>query len=165
MAMSDKEFYISLSRVLDTSIPTVKKYWEGFVEAIIRNVYFNEECHLPGLGEIRVKHIDAYEQKQKSGNGDYVYYKVPEHNKPYFEPCDNFVNDINMGGVTKAYRKRVKANKMTKHDLARIAKAQAYERLKNVTDEDKKKADANFLELLAQKKAEHEERNETNRTD
>lgn len=162
--MNDKEFYNSVARVMDVSAQTVKKYWEGFCEAIVRNVYFNEDCLLPGVGRITVTHVDEYEQKHIEG-GKTVYYKVPEHNKPVFKATENFVNDINMGGVTPAYRRRVKANKLNKHDYARIAKAEMYERLKNVSTEDKKKAEDKFRDLLAQKKAEHEERNETDRTD
>ena len=165
MAMTDREFYMSASRILDCSPQTVQKYWEGIAEAIVRNVYFLEECKLPGIGILRVRHFDAYAQKQTSPSGGVVVYQVPEHNTPHFTPSDNFVNDINMGGVTKQYRRRVKANKLTKHDLARIAKAEEYERLKSVKEEDKRKAEDNFKELLARKKAEHEERSETNRAD
>lgn len=153
--LTDKQFDIEVSRLLDCSPATAKKYREAIVEVVIRQMYFNGKCRFPYLGNFYVKEIEGYTQKQKNKNGGYSYFDVPAHNKPCFEPADSFVNDINMGGVTKAYRKRLKRNKLTKADIERMARANQLERLKNYRELERQKGIEDFQEKLRQKKEEN----------
>lgn len=153
--LTDKQFDTEVSRLLDCSPATAKKYREAIVEVVIRQMYFNGKCRFPYLGNFYVKEIEGYTQKQKNKNGGYSYFDVPAHNKPCFEPADSFVNDINMGGVTKAYRKRLKRNKLTKADIERMARANQLERLKNYRELERQKGIEDFQEKLRQKKEEN----------
>lgn len=153
--MSDGEFYKLCARRLDCTPATARKYMEGLVETIVYELYINQYCRVPNLGTFTTKHIDAYEQKQKAEDG-IVTYKVPAHEKPVFIPSDNFINDINASGVTKAYRKRLKNKALTKADLERIARAEQYEIIKRVSIEDKEKSKNDFLKFLEEKINNHE---------
>lgn len=123
-AITDKEFYTQACRWADTSnVQTASKWWNAFLEVIIREVYYNGTVRLPDLGTFKVKKIKEHTQTQKSANGKTTVYKVPARVLPVFVPHDNFIDDINMEGVTKAYRKRLNNDKLTSKDLAREARA------------------------------------------
>ena len=89
-------------------------------------------------------------------DGELFEYRMPEHIKPIFTPCDTFINDCNMKGVTKMYRRRAKNKQLTVRDLQRIAKAEAIERLKKVSDETKEAAQVEFAEKLKEKREAHD---------
>ena len=87
---------------------------------------------------------------------------MPEHVKPIFTPCDTFINDCNMKGVTKKYRKRAKNKQLTVRDLQRIAKAEAIERLKKVSEETKEAAKIDFADKLKEKIEAHDAKKTNN---
>lgn len=122
---TDKEFYATVARLLNVTPATVKKYWvEGFYEAFVRELYLKGGCRLPLMGNFSLKQIAESFQEQTSPSGEKVVYRVPERDIPTYQPSDDVINDCNMMGVTKAYRKRVKAGKLTQRDYQRQIRAE-----------------------------------------
>lgn len=152
---SDIELYRLVARELDCTAQTARRYVDAIVEVIAKEVYLSGCCRVPNLGVFDAKQIKEYVQKQVTPEGDIKEYLVPEHIKPVFTACDTFVNDCNMKGVTKKYRKRAKNKQLTVRDLERIAKADAINRLKNVADGEKEQAKADFTTRLKEMKEQH----------
>ena len=148
---SDIELYRLVARELDCTAQTARKYVDAIVEVIAKEVYLSGTCRVPNLGVFDAKHIEERIQKQVH-DGELYEFVMPEHVKPVFTPCDNFINDCNMKGVTKLYRRRAKNKQLTVRDLQRIAKAEAIERLKKVSDEMKETAKIDFADKLKEKK-------------
>ena len=144
---SDIELYRLVARELDCTAQTARKYVDAIVEVIAKEVYLSGTCRVPNLGIFDAQHIDEKIQKQVH-DGEVFEYIMPEHVKPIFTPCDTFINDCNMKGVTKLYRRRAKNKQLTVRDLQRIAKAEAIERLKKVSDEMKETAKIDFADKL-----------------
>lgn len=161
-AITDKEFYAGVARFLDVKPATIKKYWEdGFNEFIIRELYFRGTCRLPHLGTFVLTHEPESAQVQKDAEGKEVTYYVPERDKPKFIPHDDMINDVNMQGVTKKYRKRMKAGQLTQRDYIRQQRADKLGIFGSLTDQRIEASKADFKEMLEQRKAEKEQRNET----
>ena len=152
---SDIELYRLVARELDCTAQTARKYVDAIVEVIAKEVYLSGTCRVPNLGIFDAQHIDEKIQKQVH-DGKLFEYRMPEHVKPIFTPCDTFINDCNMKGVTKLYRRRAKNKQLTVRDLQRIAKAEAIERLKKVSDETKEAAQVEFAEKLKEKREAHD---------
>lgn len=152
---SDIELYRLVARELDCTAQTARKYVDAIVEVIAKEVYLSGTCRVPNLGIFDAQHIDEKIQKQVH-DGELFEYMMPEHVKPIFTPCDTFINDCNMKGVTKMYRRRAKNKQLTVRDLQRIAKAEAIERLKKVSDETKEAAQVDFAEKLKEKREAHD---------
>ena len=152
---SDIELYRLVARELDCTAQTARKYVDAIVEVIAKEVYLSGTCRVPNLGIFDAQHIDEKIQKQVH-DGEVFEYIMPEHVKPIFTPCDTFINDCNMKGVTKMYRRRAKNKQLTVRDLQRIAKAEAIERLKKVSDETKEAAQVEFAEKLKEKREAHD---------
>ena len=104
---SDIELYRLVARELDCTAQTARKYVDAIVEVIAKEVYLSGTCRVPNLGIFDAQHIDEKIQKQVH-DGEVFEYIMPEHVKPIFTPCDTFINDCNMKGVTKLYRRRAK---------------------------------------------------------
>ena len=152
---SDIELYRLVARELDCTAQTARKYVDAIVEVIAKEVYLSGTCRVPNLGIFDAQHIDEKIQKQVH-DGEVFEYIMPEHVKPIFTPCDTFINDCNMKGVTKLYRRRAKNKQLTVRDLQRIAKAEAIERLKKVSDATKEAAQVDFAEKLKEKREAHD---------
>ena len=155
---SDIELYRLVARELDCTAQTARKYVDAIVEVIAKEVYLSGTCRVPNLGIFDAQHIDEKIQKQVH-DGEILEYIMPEHVKPIFTPCDTFINDCNMKGVTKKYRKRAKNKQLTVRDLQRIAKAEAIERLKKVSEETKEAAKIDFADKLKEKIEAHDAKN------
>lgn len=153
---SDVELYRLVARELDCTAQTARRYVDAIVEVIAKEVYLSGCCRVPNLGIFDAKEIKESIQKQVTPAGDIVEYTVPEHVKPIFTACDTFVNDCNMRGVTKLYRKRAKKKQLTVRDLERIAKSDALNRLKNIADSEKEAAKIGFADKLKEKKEAHD---------
>lgn len=150
---TDKELYTDIARLLDVSVPTVKRYIvDGFYEAIVRRIYLQRSCTIPNLGTITLVHEPEYYQKQTDENGNEVVYKIPARDKPVFTPHDTFINDVNYMGVTKAYRKRAKKNQLTAMDYRRQQRAAELGEFGSKAQEQIEKSKENFKELLKKKK-------------
>lgn len=152
---SDIELYRLVARELDCTAQTARKYVDAIVEVIAKEVYLSGTCRVPNLGIFDAQHIDEKIQKQVH-DGEVFEYIMPEHVKPIFTPCDTFINDCNMKGVTKLYRRRAKNKQLTVRDLQRIAKAEAIERLKKVSEETKEAAKIDFADKLKEKIEAHD---------
>lgn len=155
---SDIELYRLVARELDCTAQTARKYVDAIVEVIAKEVYLSGTCRVPNLGIFDAQHIDEKIQKQVH-DGEVFEYIMPEHVKPIFTPCDTFINDCNMKGVTKLYRRRAKNKQLTVRDLQRIAKAEAIERLKKVSEETKEAAKIDFADKLKEKIEAHDAKN------
>lgn len=153
--LSDKEFYEAICRWADsTNTQTASKWWNAAMEVIIRNVYLTGSCRVPGLGAIVTKEVEETFQKQiDPTTGQQVVYRVPARVLPQLIASDDFVDDINMEGVTKAYRKRLKKNQLSIRDYEREVRAQAMKVDKFVPQAQVEEAQEKFKGLLKQKVA------------
>ena len=157
-AITDKEFYTGVSRFLDVTYPTVRKYWEdGFYEFIVREIWLKGSLRIPHLGTFNLKHMDESFQRQKGPDGKEVVYRVPERDIPIFTPADDFTNDVNFQGVTKKFRKRAKNNKLNAADIRRQERALQFGEYGSIGQERVEQSKQNFQEMLAQKKKKKEE--------
>lgn len=153
IALTDKEFFTQMARFADvTNIATVQKYWYAAVEVIIRELFYNGTCRCPGLGTFSTKVLEEKIQVHKGKDGKKAAYKVPERIYPVFTPQDDMINDINMQGVTKEYRKRLKKQKLTKRDYERHARAEALGIVGNMTEQRQEAAKEKFHKMLQAKK-------------
>lgn len=164
MMITNKEFFKQACRWKDSnSIQTAAEWWSAFQEVIIREIFYNGVCRIPGIGTFSVETQESYFQKQRGPGGKTVTYLVPERITPVFVPEDDFVNDINMQGVTKKYRKRLKDGALTERDFARQVRADSLEAgvcIEEMMEQRKKEAQVELRKLLAKKRKAKLELNE-----
>ena len=115
----EKDFYLFAQRLADASGASVTKWWEIFYEVIIRYLYLSGSVYLPNIGWLTLKHKDALHYKRNRADGQEESVILPERNLPVFRPDDDFVNDVNMLGVTSRYRQRMKNGALTARDKER----------------------------------------------
>lgn len=118
-----QEFYHLIARLLDNKPNTVQRYWRGVFEVIVRELYTTGVVYLPQIGYLTLKEYPRQVQKQVTADGEVHYYEVPARDRPIFTPDDEFIDDINMEGVTKSYRKRQQLGKPTLRDQERERRA------------------------------------------
>ena len=151
--LTDKEFFTQMARFADVnSLQTVQKYWYAACEVIIRELFYNGTCRVPGLGTFSTRKVGEQIQIQKGPEGREVVYRVPEREVPVFTPHDDMINDINMQGVTKQYRKRLKAGTLTKRDYERQVRAEALGVIGSLSEERLEASKKKFKEMLDEKK-------------
>lgn len=171
MMITNKEFFKQACRWKDCkSTQTAAEWWSAFQEVIIREIFYNGKCRMPGLGTFTVRQEEGCVQTQRMKNGKIVSYKVPPRVYPLFAPEDDFINDINMQGVTKTYRKRLKAGELKARDYERELRAETVNMIDIVDDmveQRREKARAELQDLLKikrQKKIKSNERSECSGT-
>ena len=153
VTLTDKEFFTQMARFADVTDPrTCAKYWYAACEVIIRELFFNGKCRVPSLGTFVTKHINSTVQIQKGPDGNKIIYPVMARDIPEFIPHDDMINDINMQGVTKKYRKRLKAGNLSHRDYERQARAESLEVVKNISQQKVEDSKEKFKELLKEKK-------------
>ena len=153
ITLTDKEFFTQMARFADVNDPrTCAKYWYAACEVIIRELFYNGTCRVPTLGTFTTKHIGESIQVQKGIDGKQVVYQVPPRDVPEFTPHDDMINDINMHGVTKQYRKRLKAGKLSKRDYERQVRAEILNVDGNLTEKRLEDSKQKFNEMLKEKK-------------
>lgn len=151
--LTDKEFFTQMARFADVnSLQTVQKYWYAACEVIIRELFYNGTCRVPGLGTFSTRKVGEQIQIQKGPEGREVVYRVPEREVPVFTPHDDMINDINMQGVTKQYRKRLKAGTLTQRDYERQIRAEALGVIGSLSEERLEASKKKFKEMLDEKK-------------
>lgn len=151
--LTDKEFFTQMARFADVnSLQTVQKYWYAACEVIIRELFYNGTCRVPGLGTFSTRKVGEQIQIQKGPEGREVVYRVPEREVPVFTPHDDMINDINMQGVTKQYRKRLKAGTLTQRDYERQVRAEALGVIGSLSEERLEASKKKFKEMLNEKK-------------
>lgn len=152
MMETNKEFYQYAARLKDANPKTAAEWWTVFYEVFVRQMFYNGCCRLPSIGVFTTEEEPEKLQKQTL-NGKTVVYRVPARIRPIFHAEDDCINDINMSGVTKAYRKRLKANALTYRDIERELRAtEIGEVVQDMMAERKESAQAAFQELLKQKR-------------
>lgn len=153
ITLTDKEFFKQMARFADvTSLETVQKYWYAACEVIIRELFYNGTCRVPGLGTFSTRKVGEQVQIQKGPDGKEVVYRVPEREVPIFIPHDDMINDINMQGVTKAYRRRLRAGTLTQRDYERQVRAEALGVVGSLSEERINASKDKFKEMLNEKK-------------
>lgn len=153
ITLTDKEFFKQMARFADvTSLETVQKYWYAACEVIIRELFYNGTCRVPGLGTFSTRKVGEQVQIQKGPDGKEVVYRVPERDVPIFTPHDDMINDINMQGVTKAYRRRLRAGTLTQRDYERQVRAEALGVVGSLSEERINASKDKFKEMLNEKK-------------
>lgn len=154
MMLTNKEFFTQACRWKNcNTVQTAAEWWSAFQEVIIREIFYNGVCRVPGLGTFTIEEIPETYQRQKAEGGRFVTYRVPARIKPIFTPEDDFINDINMSGVTKAYRKRLKDNALTQRDTDReIRASEIGEVVDDMVAERKEWASEQLQELLKKKR-------------
>lgn len=152
MMTTNKEFFQQIARFKDARPQTAAEWWAAIQEVIVRQVFYEGCCRLPGIGLFTIEEKPEQIQKQVSG-GKTVIYRVPARIVPVFHAEDDFINDINMSGVTRAYRKRLKANALTYRDIERQLRAdEVGEVVQDMMAERKESAQVALQELLKQKR-------------
>lgn len=155
---TDKEFYAQVARLLNVTPATVKKYWvEGFYEYVVRALYLKGVCRLPMAGTFGLRQVSENYQVHKDENGNEFVRHVVERDVPIFKPHDNMINDVNMMGVTKEYRKRKKKNALTENDHRRQQRAEKLGFYGSLSKERDEIAKQDFSKLLEDLKKEAEE--------
>ena len=153
ITLTDKEFYTLMARYAGVNnLSTVEKYWKAAVEVMIREIYINHTCRCPLIGTFNVREIQESYQMQKGSDGKERMYKVEARIVPTFIPHDDFINDVNMFGVTKKFRKRVKKGEMTERDYLRQIRADNFGIIGGISEKRMENSKKKFLELLQQKK-------------
>lgn len=156
MMVTNKEFFKQACRWKDSSsTQTAADWWSAFLEVIVREVFYNGKCRVPGLGSFTVRFEEGKTWTQPIGGGKFATYTAPARVYPLFAPEDDFINDINMQGVTRKYRKRLKKGELTARDYERELRAEAVKMMDIVDDmveQRREKAQAELQELLKTKR-------------
>jgi len=121
----EKDFFLLAQRMADCKNVSVTKWWNIFYEVILRQLYIAGAVYLPNIGWIELKKKEGRVFSRKGADGSIEIVDVPERNMPVFKPEDDFVNDVNLVGVTKNYRQRVKNGALTVRDKERERRTQA----------------------------------------
>nr|DAK83655.1 MAG TPA: DNA-binding protein [Caudoviricetes sp.] len=148
------EFCSAVSRYCDNAKEKViRKIWKAITEHIIREIYYKNTCEIPLLGRFDVRKMEEKIQRQTTANGKEIEYVVPARIVPVFIPSDDFIDDVNGGGVTKSYRKRLKNNALTSRDYERMVRTEQMESNGRFrpTEEELQQARDDFREMLAAK--------------
>lgn len=164
MMTTNKEFFKQACRWKDsTSIYTAAEWWSAFQEVIIREVFYNGCCRVPGIGTFTIKEEESHYMKQRMPNGKEVTYLVPGRIVPIFTPEDDFINDVNMQGVTKQYRKRLKKGALTERDYTRQIRADSLAAgacVDEMIEQRQESAKKEFQKLLEKKREDKAKTNE-----
>ena len=156
MMTTNKEFFKQACRWKDTtSIQTAAEWWSAFQEVIIREVFYNGCCRVPGIGTFTIKEEESHYIKQRMPNGKEVTYLVPGRIVPIFTPEDDFINDVNMQGVTRKYRKRLKKGALTERDYTRQVRADSLAAsacVDEIIEQRRESAKKEFQKLLEKKR-------------
>lgn len=164
MMTTNKEFFKQACRWKDsTSIYTAAEWWSAFQEVIIREVFYNGCCRVPGIGTFTIKEEESHYMKQRMPNGKEVTYLVPGRIVPIFTPEDDFINDVNMQGVTKQYRKRLKKGALTERDYTRQIRADSLAAsacVDEMIEQRRESAKKEFQKLLEKKREDKATTNE-----
>lgn len=121
----EKDFFLLAQRMADCKNVSVVKWWNVFYEVILRQIYLSGAVYLPNIGWIELQKKEGKVFSRKRNDGTIEIVDVPERNMPVFKPEDDFVNDVNLIGVTKNYRQRVKNGALTARDKERERRTQA----------------------------------------
>ena len=160
--VNGEDMFKYAAHLADCNPKVVKKYWGYILDAIIHVCHFDGECEVPGFCSVILEDGELKEVTEQS------YCKVKAN------PVDDFINDVNGFGVTRAYKMRVKKKKLNERDIRRMTNFTMQEQmLRHLAEErveesrkTREQGRAEFMALLEKRKKEHEERkNEQTGTD
>lgn len=158
---TDKEVYTGMGRLIGVTAATMKKYWiEAAYEYIVRTLWLTGCVKIPNLGTFTLRRTAENIQIQRTVDGKEMTYLVPERDVPVFTPHDTFINDVNMMGVTQAYRKRKKNGVLTENDYKRQQRADilgVYGSLSKERIENSEREFSKFLDELKKEKEAEED--------
>lgn len=115
----DKDFFALAAKKAEVTPRTAQQWWDVFFETIVEQMYLTGQSRLPGIGALRTTKQEETVYRQPDENGEDKYYYTPERYLPYIQFQSEFTDDINMRGVTKAYRKRLHRGTLTMRDRER----------------------------------------------
>ena len=118
-----QELFQLWGKLLNQRPSIVQKFYEGWYEIIVRELYTGGFVYLPKMGWIMLQNKKNSVQKQIQPDGTYKYYEVPSRDIPIFRPEDDFVSDVNMKGITQSWRWRQKQGKPSLRDKEREKRA------------------------------------------
>lgn len=148
----DKDFFALVAKNSGVSETTVRQWWSNFIETIIEEMYLRGRSRLPGIGDLRTMKQEETVYRQPDENGEDKYYYTPERYLPYIRFQPEFTDDINMKGVTKAYRKKLHRGTLTMRDRDREKRAAMMQTTQGQITETKAEiAKTAFAEKLKQK--------------
>lgn len=131
--------------------PQVAAQWlDAIIEVIIREVYAVGRCRVPYLGTFNRKVIGAYVKTAKV-NGEETLTRVPEKYSAYFTPSADFIDDINMHGISAKYKKKVALGKFTRRDWLRQVRAAELEIEYTINKDSIEKMQKNFANKIKEK--------------
>ena len=157
--LTDKEFFKEACRWADSeNIGEAQVWWSVFQEIIVREIFFNNYCRLPGIGEFDIEVLKYGRNRQLIDNDSLQIMIQPEKRFPVFTPCDEFVNDINNVGITKAYRKRQLQKTPNRADIERQLRAEAIKAQKEGDFEKSSKLNEELKESKKKYQAEQREK-------
>ena len=164
MMVTNKEFFKQACRWKDSvSVQTAAEWLAAFQEVIIREIFYNGVCRVPGLGTFMIKEEESHYQKQRMPNGKEMTYLIPGRITPIFTPEDDFINDINMQGVTRKYRQRLKQGSLSERDYARQIRADSLAAsacVDEMIEQRRETAKKEFQKLLDKKRKDKAKANE-----
>lgn len=164
----ERDFIKTACRWADASAyHTGTKWWEAFKETIIGEMFYYGTVYIPGIGTFTSKYMKNGKQKQIDQYGVEHIYIVPERVIPVFTPEDDFINDINMHGVTKLYRARERKDQLTERDTIREMRAEVYQLKEegHISEmQDKKQALMNEKKHRKKKRSTNKTKSNTNST-
>lgn len=119
----EEEFFNLCARMGNISSIQVKRQWKIFLEVIIRELYTSGMVRLPYMGYLTLSHHGKKMEKIVDKDGVVSWFNIPERDTPIYKPDDDFINDINMIGVTKSYQNRMRMGELTPRDKERERRA------------------------------------------
>lgn len=120
----EKDFFLLAQRLSDSKNISVTKWWNIFYEVILRQLYISGAVYLPNIGWLELKKKEGKVYTRKKSDGSVEIVDIPARNVPCFKPEDDFINDVNLVGITKNYRQRVKNGALTARDKLREQRTQ-----------------------------------------
>lgn len=121
--LTKTQFIGLVCKYAGANTPVIASKWlDAIIEVIIREVYSTGRCRVPYLGTFNRKVVSAY-VKAADINGRETLTRVPEKYSAYFTPSPDFIDDINMRGLSKKYRERAEKGRFTRRDWLRQVRA------------------------------------------
>lgn len=146
--------YASILFEEENATPAVaKKWWYVFVEIIVRWCFLRGECRLPQVGVFKmIKSPREVVPVRFKNNTDTPVYQSNEKFLVYFEPVDDFIDDVNMKGISHEFRKKARKGLLTTRDYLRELRAEQLTKVKKWDKAREKHSKATQKEFLAELK-------------
>lgn len=139
MSKTDAEFIKAVCTNLDIRESRTAKRWiEGIVEVIFRELHYEGYCKVPLLGIFTTNEVSERSQ-MRIVDGELKSIYTPKHYIAKFNPSDDCVKAINDEYVSRRTRK-VKAEELTEEEYLKFIRQQARKEFKEADPMDKYEA-------------------------